>query len=692
MPDITTQYSIWFLPLCIAGGFLFAFFLYRKETKFDEAPEFIKYLMFVLRFITVSAVLFLLLSPVLNNYGKTIEKPLIIFAADNSESLASDSVKVKNIAKQLTDYFANDADYHFKTFIFGENLRAGNKLDFSDKETDIADAITGIKERFYNQNIGAVILLSDGIFNKGRNPVYEVRNINFPLYTVAVGDTNIRKDLILNDVKFNPSAFLNTEFPVRISVKAEKLKGEKTRLTVSDNKKIVYDKNIYINSDNFFNTFDIKLKATETGFKKLKIKLSEIKNELTVKNNYKEIIIEINDRKQKILILSDSPHPDIAAIREALKLNRNIDTEYFRVNNFSKDINNYNLIILNGLPSVYNPATSLMKKISRGNIPVIYMLGIGSSLQQFDNLNTGLTTGAYSNAPDEVTGEFNKNFKLFNVNPEIETITLNAPPLLSPFGDYNISGQSSILFYRKIKNINTGQALFVFFTGTGKHKTAVITGEGIWRWRMYDYKTNHNHYLFNELINGIVQFMMSKDEKSRFKITAEKIIPENRNIIFKAEVFDKNYKLSDTEKISLSIKDSAGNIKKYDFKKYGKTLKADAGKLPVGDYSWKAETVIDGKKYRKQGIFTVIPVMTEYATGVANHNVLFNMSNSARAGMYYGSDISQLYETIKNNDDIKAISYIEKKSEELINYKQLFFLILTLLTAEWFLRKYYGGY
>ena len=692
MTTITTQYSLWFLPICIFVGFIYAWFLYRKETKFKEVSRVLISLMFLFRLLSVSFIAFFLLSPVIRNLGKTIEKPIIIYLQDNSESVLQDKNKIHQISDELKKSFRTNKDYIFKTYAFGENIEKTDTFYFKDKETDIAGAVSYIKNSFYNQNIGALILASDGIYNKGNNPDYEIQNLNFPVYSIALGDTNIHKDIILDEVKYNKFAFLNSKFPLKIKVKANKLKGKQSNLKIYDNGKLLHNQRIVINSADWYKIFNIKIPAEKTGFHKLKIVLSELKDEITNRNNSKQIIIEVTDKKQKILILSDAPHPDIAAIKDALKLNRNLETDYFPVNRFNKFVKSYNLVILNQLPSDFNSATVVLNQIMNSDIPVIFMLGEQSDLEKFDKLNVGLTTGAYSNAPDEVRGKLNTNFKLFDINPEIESITLNSPPLISAFGDYKLSASSQTLFLRQIKNINTKLPLIVFNSGNGNKKSAVITGEGIWRWRIYDYKLNQNHYLFNELINSIVQYLISKENKSRFKIISEKIIPENQDVVFKAETYDKDYKLCEVDKINLQLRDSLNKISNFKFKKNGKIYRLNLKKLAVGDYKYKAETVIDGKKYKQNGIFSVIPINAESGVTEANHKILYKISKHTNGKLFLPKNVKKLINEIRENDNIKPVSYSEKKSEALINFKLLFFIILILLAAEWFLRKYHGGY
>jgi hypothetical protein len=60
--------------------------------------------------------------------------------------------------------------------------------------------------------------------------------------------------------------------------------------------------------------------------------------------------------------------------------------------------------------------------------------------------------------------------------------------------------------------------------------------------------------------------------------------------------------------------------------------------------------------------------------------------------MVYPKDLDKLVNKLNSRDDIKPISYSEKKLTDLINLKWIFFLILALLSVEWFMRKRNGAY
>ena len=95
--NIVTEYPAWLIILCVALGAIYSFVLYYKVSVFDELAVWIKWAMSVFRFLVVSILAFLLLNPLLKTVFREVEKPIIIIAQDNSESLiiAGDSAYYK---------------------------------------------------------------------------------------------------------------------------------------------------------------------------------------------------------------------------------------------------------------------------------------------------------------------------------------------------------------------------------------------------------------------------------------------------------------------------------------------------------------------------------------------------------------------------------------------------------------------
>ena len=95
MFDISINFSFGYVILSIVVGFLYALFLYKNENTLN--PLWLKKLLFSFRFIFITFLCFLLLSPIVNTYEREDEKPILIIAQD-----VSSSIKEYNIYNELS--------------------------------------------------------------------------------------------------------------------------------------------------------------------------------------------------------------------------------------------------------------------------------------------------------------------------------------------------------------------------------------------------------------------------------------------------------------------------------------------------------------------------------------------------------------------------------------------------------------
>ena len=84
---IEFSYPAWYVLICILMGLLYSFVFYRKEKLFNEVNKVVVYTMAFLRFTSVCILALLLLEPLIEIENQIIEKPVLVIAHDNSESL-----------------------------------------------------------------------------------------------------------------------------------------------------------------------------------------------------------------------------------------------------------------------------------------------------------------------------------------------------------------------------------------------------------------------------------------------------------------------------------------------------------------------------------------------------------------------------------------------------------------------------
>lgn len=250
---------MWLIIIALAIGLVYASLLYLFSKKYSRS---LTILLFLSRTTAVATVAMLLFNPYIKHTTRKIEQPIVVIVQDNSESivLTKDSVFYKEKYPQLIDMIANTLDkkYEIDYYTFGQNCRfersgvesgnislstgnskkvatlspVGRNEGFSEQYTNISNALNTISRQYYKKNVGAVILLSDGIVNQGVNPELNIENYPFPIYSVTLGDTVSYPSMTIKDVRYNKTVPANMLFPLRVTANATNNKGKDMNVIV----------------------------------------------------------------------------------------------------------------------------------------------------------------------------------------------------------------------------------------------------------------------------------------------------------------------------------------------------------------------------------------------------------------------------------------------------------------------------
>ncbi|WP_443944337.1 hypothetical protein ACJVDH_15625 [Pedobacter sp. AW1-32] len=677
---------------CLALGILYAWILYRQNSNLNQK---LKYGLTALRVFSVTLIAWILFAPLLKIINYTLQKPLILIAQDNSASVAQVKAVGFNesayqnglnaLAGKLSD------QYEVKTYHFGDAVEPGFDFKNQAKRTDASMFFERVKEEYANQNIGAIVLATDGIFNRGGNPLYGLDQINAPVYTVALGDTIPKRDLLISNINYNNIVYLDDDFTVEIQIQAFQSNGEKADLSVSQNGSKIQQQSVAITGNSFTKTVALKLHAGKIGIQKFDVQLNALPNEITNKNNVQSFYVEVIDGRQKVLIAAAGPHPDLSVLKEAISLNKHYEAKLAVGDDLnSAEPSKFDLILLYQIPDVQNFSSSFLQKLRNIKSPLWFIVGAQSNIAAFNQIQNQVSLSSSNGTVQETYPVYATDFSSFNLTNEDQKRFAQFDPLLSPFGQLSVSANSFTVFYQRIGNITTQQPL-LFFTQENGRKTGYLMGEGLWRWKLSEAENNIQPSVLNDLISKAVQFLSVKDDKRRFKVfTSKSAFEENEPIQFNATLYNQSYQSVNEPEVSLQVKNESGKVFNFVFSKTENAYQLNAGDMPAGNYSYIANTTFGGEKFTAKGSFYVNALVSEFLQTTANHQLLHTISAQSGGKMFSADRISAIADEILKNENIKTIRYEDRKYDELINMKYLFFGILLLFSTEWFLRKRNG--
>ena len=134
----------------MAVGALYAWLLYTKKTPWSPR---LNYLLAFLRFAVVSFLCFLLLSPVIRYITNTADKPVIVLAVDNSQSMGlfTDSAQLDSLARRLQTLTATlqqqDFEVEVRTLVPGHRADDLTQVRYDQAATNLDQLLARVQTK-----------------------------------------------------------------------------------------------------------------------------------------------------------------------------------------------------------------------------------------------------------------------------------------------------------------------------------------------------------------------------------------------------------------------------------------------------------------------------------------------------------------------------------------------------------------
>ncbi len=687
---ILTQYSPWFVILCLLAGLGYAYLLYQKKSPWNKNTN---YLLAGLRFLLVTLLSLLLLGPLIKYFQNYTEPPTIVVALDNSQSIAltEDSSRLNALRNTLASFHDKlqnasiQVDFQSLDNSFGADEL--NKVKFDHASSNLSGLLNDIQSNYENRNLAGVVLISDGIYNQGYSPTYTP--YSFPIHTVGIGDTVAKADLNLKTLSYNKLSYKNNQFPIIAEIHNKGFQNQTSQVLLKQGNRILDSKTVTFRSDSEINKVEFYTSSPETGMQHYVVEIKPLQGEFTLRNNMAHAYIDIIENKEKILMIAPSPHPDIKAIRSAIEKKENYEFRLYipGITEYKED--KYDLVILHQLPDYTGTAKNILDKYLKEDQSLLFIAGTQTNLTMFNTYNKVLNIGSRQGQKDLVTPAFNSSFDRFITEPEDQAVINNYPPLTVAYGEYSLKESADVLMYQKIGNTISSRPLLV--AGSDR-KQAVIAGEGLWQWRQHEYMETQDNQVFDKFIGNLVQYLSAKEDKRKFRVyPVSNDFLVSDPVLFETELYNDLFEKIYGQKIELKITDETGKSTSYSFANGEHNPRFEVKGLPQGIYKYTATTEWGGKTERSEGRFTIKELLLEALTTTADHELLRQLSAKSNGTFVKPGNMESLAEIVLESNP-KNILHTNEELVELISIPWLFFLFIALASTEWFIRKYKGGY
>jgi hypothetical protein len=693
LKSITLESSPAFILLCLLVSAGYAFLLYRSKHPWTKT---INWILFGARAVLVFLLAFLLLGPIMKQINNLVEKPVFVILQDNSISIkeTTDSVRLKALNSSIGsigETLVNNGYEVANKTLSGDD--DSTPIIFNEASSDLQGALRKISNQYEGKKIGGVMLLSDGIYNTGLSPLFT--NYNFPIYSVGLGDTTQRQDLILKDVIYNKIAYQGNKFPLRAEILAKGFSGQSINVSLIHRGKVIEKINKNTGSEQLV-TVDFNPVAEEQGIQRYDLQVELKEGEHNPKNNRTTAFVEVVEGKKKILVIASSPHPDVKALRSVIENNPNYEfllhipgvqeTEAKNLQPAAID-----LAIFHQAPDKRGRTRELFQRFSSSKASMFVIVGQQTELNTLTESDAPVKFEQMPRQLDDVMPVINTTFSSFLISSEANSIFAGFPPVWVPFGKTQIPASASPLLFQRVGSVATDKPL-LWVSVSDSRKTAVMLADGFWQWRLEEFAKREHTEAFDEVFGKLIQYLSTTEDKSKFRsYPIEQQFSDTEPIVFESQVYNDIYEPVYGNTISLDVSDEAGKKYQYNYVINPGNARYEIGGLKEGVYHYKSQTEINGKKEEVRGQFMIVAQQIELQNLTADFDLLRKLSTTTGGKFYKASEMERLRADLSSVQASGTI-HSEEKFDSLLNLKWVFFLLVALATLEWFLRKFFGGY
>lgn len=231
----------------------------------------------------------------------------------------------EGLLKSLADRFV------LRTFRFSSSparVAKPEELTFAGAQTKLGAALDGARQELAGLPLAGMVLVSDGADTTDAaltDALLAMKAAALPVFTVGVGEDRLERDIQLERVNTPRRALKGTSLLIDAVIKHTGYAGETIALDVEDDGRIVGSQTLTLAADGEPTSVRVRVMATDPGTRILKFKVTPRDGEAIAQNNAREAMIDVLDRRERILHYEGEPRFEMKFLRQAVKEDENLE-------------------------------------------------------------------------------------------------------------------------------------------------------------------------------------------------------------------------------------------------------------------------------------------------------------------------------------------------------------------------------
>ena len=208
-----------------------------------------------------------------------------------------------------------------------QRMEPGDGLAFNGTGTRLGDALGRARDELAGLPLSGLIVVTDGADTSEvalEESLTALKAESIPVFPIGVGDEAMIRDIQVSRVETPRTALKGTSLVVDVVVTQTGFAGDVLPLVVESEGRVVDTQDVTMPPDGEAKTVRVRFKVDEGGPRRFKFLIPEQPGEQVLPNNAREQVVDVLDRRIKILYLEGEPRFEAKFIKQALESDPNV--------------------------------------------------------------------------------------------------------------------------------------------------------------------------------------------------------------------------------------------------------------------------------------------------------------------------------------------------------------------------------
>ena len=292
-----------------------------------------------IRLAILTIILVCLFRPLLVVRAASPQQNFLGVLLDDSRSMQIADVGGEPRGKFVTDEFGS-ADrgllkalserFTVRTFRFSTSATRTmqeSDLTFNGSQSRLGAALSDVRQELAGLPVAGLVMVTDGADTADAalgEALLALKAESLPVFTIGVGNETLSKDIQVGRVATPKTALKGTTLMVDVVLSQSGFDGQKVTLDVEDEGTLVSTQEVSLPDAGTPASVTVRFTVNEAGPRVLRFRVSPQPGELVTENNAREALIDVRDRKEKILYFEGEPRWEYKYIRRAIPEDDNV--------------------------------------------------------------------------------------------------------------------------------------------------------------------------------------------------------------------------------------------------------------------------------------------------------------------------------------------------------------------------------